>query len=152
MNSWSVLFIALAAVVLQAWVSRRGAPGWYMGCIIPLLYGAAVAWMFVGQDFLRALWVILLGSALPITLLISLGERTSPPQDPPASPPDSGAQGQRASQNEPAAGSNRSRGWLCHRSGPSHNFLLCLPRLRIPSLFKAFPSHIKKPSLDCRTL
>ena len=91
MNSWSVLFIALAAVVLQAWVSRRGAPGWYMGCII-LLYGAAVAWMFVGQDFLRALWVILLGSALPITLLISLGERTSPPQDPPASPPDSGAQ------------------------------------------------------------
>ena len=55
MNSWSVLFIALAAVVLQAWVSRRGAPGWYMGCIIPLLYGAAVAWMFVGQDFLRAL-------------------------------------------------------------------------------------------------
>lgn len=79
MNSWSVLFIALAAVVLQAWVSRRGAPGWYMGCIIPLLYGAAVAWMFVGQDFLRALWVILLGSALPITLLISLGERTSPP-------------------------------------------------------------------------
>ena len=47
MNSWSVLFIALAAVVLQAWVSRRGAPGWYMGCIIPLLYGAAVAWMFV---------------------------------------------------------------------------------------------------------
>ena len=55
MNSWSVLFIALAAVVLQAWVSRRGAPGWYMGCIIPLLYGAAVAWMFIGQDFLRAL-------------------------------------------------------------------------------------------------
>ena len=52
MNSWSVLFIALAAVVLQAWVSRRGAPGWYMGCIIPLLYGAAVAWMFIGQDFL----------------------------------------------------------------------------------------------------
>ena len=60
MNSWSVLFIALAAVVLQAWVSRRGAPGWYMGCIIPLLYGAAVAWMFIGQDFLRALRVILL--------------------------------------------------------------------------------------------
>ena len=67
MNSWSVLFIALAAVVLQAWVSRRGAPGWYMGCIIPLLYGAAVAWMFIGQDFLRALRVILLGTALPIT-------------------------------------------------------------------------------------
>lgn len=83
MNSWSVLFIALAAVVLQAWVSRRGTPGWYMGCIIPLLYGAAVAWMFVGQDFLRALRVILLGSALLITLLISLGERTSPPRIPP---------------------------------------------------------------------
>ena len=41
MNSWSVLFIALAAVVLQAWVSRRGAPGWYMGCIIPLLYAVS---------------------------------------------------------------------------------------------------------------
>ena len=91
MNSWSVLFIALAAVVLQAWVSRRGAPGWYMGCIIPLLYGAAVAWMFVGQDSLRALRVILLGTALPITLLVSLGGHEPPPQDPPAPPPESGA-------------------------------------------------------------
>ena len=83
MNSWSVLFIALAAVVLQAWVSRRGAPGWYMGCIIPLLYGAAVAWMFIGQDFLRALRVILLGTALPITLLVSLGGGSCPPRIPP---------------------------------------------------------------------
>ena len=91
MNSWSVLFIALAAVVLQAWVSHRGAPGWYMGCIIPLLYGAAVAWMFIGQDFLRALRVILLGTALPITLLVSLGGHEPPPQDPPAPPPESGA-------------------------------------------------------------
>ena len=90
MNSWSVLFIALAAVVLQAWVSRRGAPGWYMGCIIPLLYGAAVAWMFIGQDFLRALRVIL-GTALPITLLASRGGHEPPPQDPPAPPPESGA-------------------------------------------------------------
>lgn len=92
MNSWSVLFIALGRRGAPGVGQPEGAPGWYMGCIIPLLYGAAVAWMFVGQDFLRALWVILLGSALPITLLISLGERTSPPQDPPASPPDSGAQ------------------------------------------------------------
>ena len=78
MNSWSVLFIALAAVVLQAWVS-------------PLRYGAAVAWMFIGQDFLRALRVILLGTALPITLLVSLGGHEPPPQDPPAPPPESGA-------------------------------------------------------------
>ena len=91
MNSWAVLFIALAAVVLQAWGSRRGAPGWYMGCIIPLLYGASVAWMFVGQDLLRALRVILLGTVLPITLLVSLGGHEPPPQDPPAPPPDSGA-------------------------------------------------------------
>lgn len=92
MNSWSVLFICPGRRGCSRRGSAGGRPGWYMGLHHPLLYGAAVAWMFVGQDFLRALWVILLGSALPITLLISLGERTSPPQDPPASPPDSGAQ------------------------------------------------------------
>ena len=89
MNSWSVFFIALASVVLQAWVSRRGAPGWYMGCIVPLLYGASVAWMFVDQDLLRAMWVILLGTALPITILVSLGRHEPTPQNPPAPPPDS---------------------------------------------------------------
>lgn len=48
MNAWTVFTVAFAAVVLQAWISRRGAPHWYMGCIVPLIYGGVVAWMFRG--------------------------------------------------------------------------------------------------------
>ena len=70
MSAWSVFLIAFAAVVVQARVSRRGDPKWYMGCVIPLLYGGAVAWMFLEEDPLRALQVMLFGSLLPIALLL----------------------------------------------------------------------------------
>ena len=75
MNAWPVFTLAFAAVILQAWVSRRGARDWYMGCIVPLLYGGVVAWMFMEDDLLRALQVILFGAVLPIVLLLSFRRR-----------------------------------------------------------------------------
>ena len=70
MNAWTVFTVAFAAVVLQAWISRRGEPHWYMGCIVPLIYGGVVAWMFLEEDPLLSLQVMLFGSALPIALLL----------------------------------------------------------------------------------
>ena len=49
MNSWAIFTLAFAAVVIQAWVRGRGSSNWYLGCIVPLVYGGAVAWMFVGK-------------------------------------------------------------------------------------------------------
>ena len=71
MNSWAIFTLAFAAVVIQAWVRGRGSSNWYLGCIVPLVYGGAVAWMFVGRDFTRSLQIILFGAAIPITLLVS---------------------------------------------------------------------------------
>ena len=73
MNAWAVFTAAFAAVVLQAWVSRRGERRWYMGCIVPLAYGGVVAWMFLGKDLLLSLQIILFGAVIPIALLLSLG-------------------------------------------------------------------------------
>ena len=75
MNAWAVFSVAFAAVVLQAWVSRRGERHWYMGCIVPLIYGGVVAWMFLGKDLLLSLQIILFGAVIPIFLLFSLWER-----------------------------------------------------------------------------
>ena len=72
MNAWPVFTIAFAAVVLQAWISRRGERHWYMGCIVPLIYGGVVAWMFRGEDLLLSLQNILFGAVIPIFLLLSL--------------------------------------------------------------------------------
>ena len=72
MNAWTVFTIAFAAVVLQAWISRRGERHWYMGCIVPLIYGGVVAWMFLGDDLLLSLQIILFGAVIPIFLLLSL--------------------------------------------------------------------------------
>lgn len=71
MNAWAVFTLAFAAVVLQARFTRRDSPSWYLHCIVPLVYGAAVAWMFMGESFIRSLQVILFGAAIPITLLLS---------------------------------------------------------------------------------
>lgn len=71
MHSWGIFIIAFSAVIVQAWVRGRGTPNWYMDCIIPLLYGAAVAWMFMGEGLLRFLQIILFGTAIPITLFLS---------------------------------------------------------------------------------
>lgn len=71
MNSWAIFTLAFAAIVIQAWVRGRGSSNWYLGCIVPLVYGGAVAWMFVGKDFTRSLQIILFGAAIPITLLVS---------------------------------------------------------------------------------
>ena len=144
MNSWSVLFIALAAVVLQAWVSRRGAPGWYMGCIIPPALWGGGGLDVCGSGLPPCPVGHPLGSALPITLLISLGERTSPPRIPPLLHRTPAHNDKGRLQDEPAAGSNRSRGWLCHRSGPSHNFLLCLPPSPHPVSLQSFSLTYKK--------
>lgn len=72
MNAWTLYTAAFAAVVIQAWAGRKNSPNWYLGCIVPLLYGAAVAWLFVGRDCIRAFQVVILGAALPISLLLSI--------------------------------------------------------------------------------
>ena len=84
MSAWSVFLIAFAAVVVQARVSRKGDPRWYMGCVIPLLYGGAVAWMFLGEDLLRSLQIIIFGTAIPISMLFSLGRKEERKDDPAA--------------------------------------------------------------------
>lgn len=71
MNSWALFTAAFAAVVLQSRLFQKNSPNWYLGCIVPLLYGAAVAWLFVEQDFIRTLQVLLFGAVIPIVLLIS---------------------------------------------------------------------------------
>ena len=43
-----------------------------MGCIVPLIYGGVVAWMFRGEDLLLSLQIILFGAVIPIFLLLSL--------------------------------------------------------------------------------
>ena len=88
MNVWSVFTLAFAAVVLQAWLSRKGARDWYMGCIVPLIYGGVVAWMFMGDDVTRSLQIIIFGSAIPILLMLSFRRRQRENQE--NEPPDAG--------------------------------------------------------------
>lgn len=71
MNSWAIFILAFAAVVVQAWMNRKNSPNWYLGCIVPLVYGGVVAWMFIGEDFVRSLGIIIFGAAIPISLLVS---------------------------------------------------------------------------------
>lgn len=72
MDHWALFLFAFAAVVIHAWLCRREDPHWYLGCIVPLLYGGAVAWMFLGDDFLLALRIILFGAVLPVAGLLWL--------------------------------------------------------------------------------
>lgn len=88
MNVWSVFTLAFASVVLQAWLSRKGARDWYMGCIVPLIYGGVVAWMFMGDDVTRSLQIIIFGSAIPILLMLSFRRRQRENQE--DEPPDEG--------------------------------------------------------------
>ena len=67
---WTVFSLAFAAVVVHAWLCRREDPHWYLGCIVPLLYGGAVAGMFLGDDLLLALRIILFGAVLPVAGLL----------------------------------------------------------------------------------
>lgn len=67
-----LFILAFGAVILQAWASRKDSPDWYLGCIVPLLYGAAVAWMFVGRDCIRVFQIVIFGAVLPISLLLSV--------------------------------------------------------------------------------
>lgn len=71
MQAWAMYTAAFSAVVLQAWAGRKNSPNWYLGCVIPLLYGAVVAWMFVGADCARAFQIVVFGAAIPISLLLS---------------------------------------------------------------------------------
>ena len=72
MDHWALFLFAFAAVVIHAWLCRREDPHWYLGCIVPLLYGGAVAGMFLGDDLLLALRIILFGAALPVAGLLWL--------------------------------------------------------------------------------
>ena len=82
MDHWALFLFAFAAVVIHAWLCRREDPHWYLGCIVPLLYGGAVAWMFLGDDFLLALRIILFGAVLPVAGLLWLW-RSDRDWDPP---------------------------------------------------------------------
>ena len=70
MSVWTVYSIAFAAVLLQAWAGRGRTRYWYLNGVIPLLYGAVVAWMFLGRDCILSLRIIVFGGALPILLLL----------------------------------------------------------------------------------
>ena len=61
---------------------RGGAPHRYLRAAAPLLYGGAVAWMFLGDDFLLALRIILFGAVLPVAGLLWLW-RSDRDWDPP---------------------------------------------------------------------
>ena len=69
MSPWTLSLLALAGVLLSAGTGRGGAPHRYLRAAAPLLYGGAVAWMFLEQAPLLALQVILFGSLLPTALL-----------------------------------------------------------------------------------
>ena len=87
MDPWTIFSLAFAAVVLYSWGSRKNSPHWYLSCAVPLLYGGVIAWMFLGDDPLLALRVILFGTALPVLLLVVvwLGGRSRPAEE--QSPP-----------------------------------------------------------------
>lgn len=72
MDHWALFLFAFAAVVIHAWLCRREDPNWYLGCVVPLLYGGAVAGMFLGDDLLLALRIILFGAVLPVAGLLWL--------------------------------------------------------------------------------
>ena len=72
MNAWTVFVLAFAAVLAQAYWNRGKRRYWYLEGIIPLAYGGVIAWMFLEDDLIRALQIILFGSAVPIFLLLSL--------------------------------------------------------------------------------
>ena len=82
MDHWALFLFAFAAVVIHAWLCSREDPHWYLGCIVPLLYGGTVAWMFLGDDFLLALRIILFGAVLPVAGLLWLW-RSDRDRDPP---------------------------------------------------------------------
>lgn len=70
MNAWTVYTIAFAAVLAQAWLGRKTRRYWYLEGIVPLAYGGVVAWMFLEEDPLRSLQVMVFGAVLPILLLV----------------------------------------------------------------------------------
>ena len=70
MGAWTVYTLAFAAVLTQAWLGRGSRRYWYLEGIVPLLYGGVVAGMFLEENPLRSLQVMLFGSLLPITLLL----------------------------------------------------------------------------------
>ncbi|MEM5779842.1 MAG: hypothetical protein AAGU02_01695 [Lawsonibacter sp.] len=70
MNVWTVYSIALSAVLVQVWVGRKYSRFWYLGGIVPLLYGSVIAWMFWSKDAVRSLQIIVFGGILPIFLLL----------------------------------------------------------------------------------
>ena len=70
MSAWTVFSIAFAAVLAQAFLGRGKRRYWYLEGSIPLVYGGVVAWMFLEEDPLLSLQVMLFGSALPIALLL----------------------------------------------------------------------------------
>ena len=84
MDSWTVFSLAVAGVILSAWLGRGNTHSWYLSCIVPLLYGGVVAWMFRGDDPMLALRVLIFGTALPILLLALAwvgGQRPGGPGD-----------------------------------------------------------------------
>ena len=87
MSAWTVFSIAFAAVLAQAFLGRGKRRYWYLEGIIPLVYGGVVAWMFLEEDPLLALRIILFGALLPAGLLGWLWwDRRRESSDPPDEP------------------------------------------------------------------
>ncbi len=86
MGSWFVYSLAFAGVLLSACTNRRTSPHWYLSTVPSLLYGGVVAWMFLEENPLLALRIILFGALLPVALLLWVWrggqERHSTPGEP----------------------------------------------------------------------
>ena len=72
MDAWTILSLSFAGVILSAWLGGRRSPNWYLWGVPPLLYGGAVAWLFLDAAPLLALRVILFGALLPAAALLWL--------------------------------------------------------------------------------
>ena len=70
MNAWTVFALAFAAVLAQAYWNRGKRRYWYLEGIIPLAYGGVIAWMFLEEDPLLSVQVMVFGCLLPIGLLL----------------------------------------------------------------------------------
>ena len=70
--------IAIAVTVFHFWISRRKPKYWYLGGIVPVLWGAIVVFLFVkGMISVRNDWQMLLFPTVILILIWISGHETA---------------------------------------------------------------------------